>query len=172
MKFDKKVNTVYLDLDGVLADFDKYVLTHMGRTFSHTDGPKDSTMWDFLLKVPHFYLQLEPTPYAQRLVDLVGLYANNIEILTAIPRRANMPNAEQDKIDWVDKTFDEPLKVNIGPYSGDKWKHAKPGDILIDDRPDNINDWITKGAGIGILHTYGDFDGTREQFIRAVMDFR
>ncbi|MBP5699152.1 MAG: hypothetical protein J6W96_06470, partial [Alphaproteobacteria bacterium] len=36
--------------------------------------------------------------------------------------------------------------------SKDKQKYGKPNDILIDDRPNNIEKWIKMG-GIGILHT-------------------
>jgi diphthamide synthase subunit DPH2 len=53
-----------------------------------------------------------------------------------------------------------PLPVTIGPYSRDKWKHVKnPGDILIDDRADNIEEWIAAG-GIGILHDTNDGERT------------
>ena len=168
-KFDRFKNTIYLDLDGVLADFDKFVLTHLGRTFDHKSGPQDKEMWDYLKSVPNFYLQLEPTPYAQDLVELSYQNSADVQVLTAIPRRASIPSAEQDKIDWVKKVFHSMnLKVNIGPYSADKWKHAKPGDILIDDRIDNIQDWVTKGQGVGILHKYGDYQDTKNKFLRVL----
>lgn len=60
------------------------------------------------------------------------------------------------------KYFGDKIKVNIGPFSKDKWKHAKKGDILIDDRPDNIEEW--HGAeGIGILHLYDNFENTKNK---------
>lgn len=164
-KFDPKVNTIYVDMDGVVADFDAFVLENLGRTFSHIVGPKgDSEMWDFLKSVDRLYYILKPTSYAQELMEMVAATGANVEFLTAIPRRTSIPGAELDKRQWVQEVFGDKFKMNIGPFSGDKWKWAKPGDVLIDDRADNIEDWITKGNGIGILHNYHDFENTKQIF--------
>jgi 5'(3')-deoxyribonucleotidase len=160
-------NKTFIDLDGVLADFDAFVLKNMGRTFNHQDGPADTQMWDFLSSVENMYFKLEPTPYAFKLFDLVMENDPNAEILTAIPRRTSMPSAEQDKRDWVKKYFGD-IPVNIGPYSKDKWKHADCGDILIDDRKDNIEAWVTKGEGVGILHVYDDYPATAAAYFKEV----
>ncbi len=153
--FDAKTNKLYLDMDGVLADFDKFVFERMGRTFEHKVGPDaDLEMWTFLHKIPNMYFQLEPTPYAFELMDAAKSITPNVEILTAIPRRKKVASAEQDKRDWIAKYFGTEIVVNMGPHSADKWKHCKPGDVLLDDRDDNIRDWITKGSGIGIYHEY------------------
>ena len=45
----------------------------------------------------------------------------------------------------------------FGPYSKDKHQHCEPGDILIDDRSSNIEEWRAVG-GIAIHHV--DFDAT------------
>lgn len=151
--FNPKVNTIYVDMDGVVADFDAFVFKHMGRTFSHTSGPgKDVEMWGFLARFEDLYYQLPPTPYAEELLRAIMAVGAKTEMLTAIPRRATVPTAEVDKIKWMKDNFGHfNIKVNIGPYSRDKWKWAKPGDILIDDRADNIQEWNAAG-GIGILH--------------------
>jgi len=155
--FSNKVNIVYLDMDGVLADFDLFVLQNLGRTFIHADGPgADLEMWDFLKSVPNMYLHLEPTPYCHELVEAALATGAKVEILTAIPRRVEMPSANQDKIDWALKHLGPDIKVNFGPFSADKWKHAKPGDVLVDDRHSNIQEWINHGMGFGILHEYTD----------------
>lgn len=159
---------VNIDMDGVVADFDAFVLENLGRTFEHVSGPGgDKEMWSFLASVPNLYRILKPTVYAEELVDMVKATGLRYRFLTAIPRRTPIPSAEQDKRDWVEQYFPG-AEINIGPYSGDKWKWANPGDILIDDRPDNITDWNTKGAGTGIFHKYTDFDATRQKFITAV----
>lgn len=159
--FNKNTNVVYLDMDGVLADFDKFVLDNMGRKFVHADGPgADLDMWNFLKSVDHMYLHLEPTPYCQELVDAAFSLGAKVEILTAIPRRVEMPDALQDKIDWARNHIGPHVKVNFGPYSSDKWKHAKPGDVLIDDRASNIQEWINKGNGFGFYHDYEDHHKT------------
>lgn len=161
--FDPTKNKIELDMDGVLADFDKFVLDNMGRTFNHSDGPPDKEMWDFLASVDQMYLQLEPTPYCFELVDLARSLCSRVEILTAIPRRAAMASAESDKREWVSKYLGNDIHVKIGPYSRDKWKHANPGDILVDDRQDNIQQWINQGSGIGIFHEYENYPRTAER---------
>jgi hypothetical protein len=64
----------------------------------------------------------------------------------------------------VKKHFGTELPVRIGPFSRDKWKHAKGGDVLVDDRPENIHDWVTKGGGHGILHT--DYKSTSNHLMK------
>lgn len=145
---------IFVDMDGVLADFDKYVVDHLGKRYSPEDGPGgDNEMWAELHKVSHLYFKFEPMSDAYELWDFVTALPYTVEILTAIPRRSSIPDAEQDKRNWIAKHIDLSAVVKIGPYSRDKWKHASSGDILIDDRKDNIEAWIVKGNGLGILHT-------------------
>jgi hypothetical protein len=153
-KFDRHGNTLYLDMDGVVADFDKFVFGNLS-----LNNIKRNDWMDQISRIDHFFLKLEPTPYAYRLYRLACSVADNVEFLTAFPSRRHFPTAKEDKIDWVRKHFGDDIKVNFGPYSKDKWKHARPGDILIDDRPDNIADWNEVG-GNGILHHYEDYDRT------------
>jgi hypothetical protein len=159
--FDPKVNRIHLDMDGVLADFDKFVLDNMGRTFPHMAGPgDDQAMWDFLQSIPNLYYKLPETSYALELFQHCKRITPNVRILTAIPRRTSMPTAEEDKRQWIYDYICMEVPVAIGPYSRDKWKHAIPGDILIDDRPDNIQAWGEKGLGHGILHVTNDLADT------------
>lgn len=167
-KFNRKINTFYLDLDGVLADFDAFIQANMGKIYPQNDKTDDTDMWDFINKVDRFFYRLKPTPYAYRLFNLALSHADNVEILTALPSKKGVtPTARQDKIDWVRKHFTSTIPVNFGPYSKDKWKHARPGDILIDDRHDNIASW-NKAGGIGILHSYYNFDATVSNLLNAV----
>lgn len=160
--FNPSVNTIFFDMDGVLADFDGFVFENLGRTFNNDES--DAEMWQFLISTPHMYFNLKPTPYAFILWETAKLLGAKMEILTAIPRRYVIEESEQDKIDWIHKYISEDVKVNIGPYSADKWKYAKPGDVLIDDRSSNIHDWVN-ASGIGILHDYYDHTKTLEALL-------
>jgi 5'(3')-deoxyribonucleotidase len=163
-KFDPSKNTIYVDMDGVLADFDKYV----DKKYPDLRGKSKAEFWKTLQGDPALYSKFEPMTYAKELWDLAKSTGANVEILTAIPRKSTMPFAEADKKEWIKKHIDPSVKVKIGPYSRDKWKHAKPGDILIDDRADNIRDWIDKGDGVGILHDPSDFAATKHR-LEAIM---
>jgi 5'(3')-deoxyribonucleotidase len=92
----------------------------------------------------------------------------NVEFLTAIPRETTLPSAKDDKINWINKYFPG-FKVNFGPFSRDKWKWAKPGDILVDDKYSNITEWQELGNGISIYHQ-GNFDDTIKNLIQAVSE--
>lgn len=141
-------------MDGVVADFNGFISDNLGRTINWTDRNITKDEWRFLLGLGNIYFKL---PLMRDATKLVGYCSNittpkyNVEFLTALPSKTTMPEAEPDKIRWIKKYF--PLyKVNFGPFSSDKWKWCKPGDILIDDKRSNIDDWCNKGKGIAILH--------------------
>jgi hypothetical protein len=74
-----------------------------------------------------------------------------LAILTALPRRSSIPDAEADKRAWV-KHWVGDIEFNIGPYAKDKQRFAGPGRVLIDDSELNIPQWRSRG-GFGILYT-------------------
>jgi len=143
---------VFIDLDGVLCDFDGYIDRFNLRM------PNGSILFHNLAKQhPEFFLHLEKLPDADHLVESVlSLCAvHNIEvgILTAIPLYTTMLQAEEHKRDWVARHYPHLAHVvDIGPFAIDKQNHCKPGDVLIDDNPRNIAQWHKRG-GFGILHS-------------------
>jgi 5'(3')-deoxyribonucleotidase len=143
---------INIDMDGVVADFDTVIKQIFGKTIWKV---LTSDMWREIHKLEHFYRDLPKMPDADELWNHVHeVYSDryDIQVLTAIPRRITLPAAEQDKRDWIAQHYGSDVIVKIGPYSRDKQKHARPGDILIDDRVDNIDMW-NKVGGIGIRHT-------------------
>jgi hypothetical protein len=76
-------------------------------------------------------------------------------MLTAIPNKNDMFMVIQDKIDWVNDYFPD-IRVQFGPYSEDKHQHCSPGDILVDDRTSNCDEWRTAG-GIAVKVNSGDY---------------
>jgi len=142
---------VYVDLDGVLADFDNFGLETFGPDW-RKEVEKDN--WGAFSEIQDLYMQLNPLHDAQVLWDYLHstFPHSDVQILTAIPKRAYFPEAVNDKRDWVHKHFSNKTRVNFGPYAYDKQFHCLPGDILIDDMVRNIDQWNMVG-GIGIVHT-------------------
>jgi hypothetical protein len=68
----------------------------------------------------------------------------------------------------VDRYLGAEVPVKFGPYSCDKWKHASRGDLLIDDHPNNVIEWINKGFGISVLHE--QYPATRDAVTRILME--
>jgi len=163
------MNTIFIDMDGVVADFDTFVEGVLGREIGWgTSQDLTDEEWVKLASVDRLYYQLPLMPDATKLVAYAKSLSSRfyIEFLTAIPRRTTIPSAWADKQAWITKYFPG-MKMNIGPYSRDKQKWCEPGDILIDDRPSNIAEWTAAG-GIAVYHT-GDVDATIKYINRAVV---
>lgn len=138
---------VYVDLDGVLADFEAHYVRVMNRSF-----PRKFTeeLWyDLLERHPNFFRDIPLNKNASILLE--ALPKEKTEILTAIPSLILWPNCTTQKRDWVREHLGADIKVNFGPYSMDKRYHASPGDILIDDSEQNIVQWKSH-RGYGIRH--------------------
>ena len=158
---------IYLDLDGVLADFEKGVqdichLEPLSQNGRRRDPKHDDLMWDAIRKADHFYDRLELAPGAKELFDLIyGKYGECCEILTGIPRKErNIVTAEQDKREWTRRMLSETVRVHTVSRK-DKIQYCSgPETVLIDDREKTIREWQALG-GTGILHT--DTESTLEQ---------
>jgi 5'(3')-deoxyribonucleotidase len=155
------MTTLYLDMDGVVADFDEYAFRVLGVAPSGGVYPDD--IWNQIAENDRLYRDLKKTDYADQLVDECRDLALTKEwqliFLTAVPKANDIKWAFYDKMVWVQKYYPD-IPVHFGPYSFDKWQHCQPGDILIDDRPSNIEEWRTAG-GIAIHHV--DIDATLYQ---------
>lgn len=148
------MTTIYLDMDGVVADFDEYAERILGLPPGH-NGIYPDEQWAKIAANPRLYKDLNTTPYADQLVnecrDLAATKEYQLMFLTAVPKGNDIKWAFYDKVLWVQKHFGA-IPVHFGPYSKDKWHHCLPGDILIDDRLSNIDEWRAAG-GVAIHHT-------------------
>lgn len=138
---------IYVDMDGVLVDFNKKIKEIFNKSFHELDN---DWVWKQLSQYPNLYLDLDPMIDYWELWDAIKYYQP--QILTAVPSKVDMPNVMNDKVEWISKHIGYCTKINFGPYSVDKQKWCKPGDVLIDDSYLNISQWNDKG-GIGILHS-------------------
>ena len=164
------MNVIYIDMDGVVADFDTFVGGVLGREIGWgTSQDLSDDEWVKLASVDRLYYQLPLMPDATKLVAYAKSLSTRfyIEFLTAIPRRTTIPSAQADKQAWITKYFPG-MRMNIGPFSRDKQKWCIPGDILIDDRPSNIKEWEAAG-GIAIYHT-GDVNATIKHINKVIVN--
>jgi hypothetical protein len=119
---------LFLDADGVLADFDEGVRRLLGMTpaaFEAEHGKRE--FWRRIAKARNFYGELPEMPDARLLFD--GVRHLQPTILTGLP----IGNwAAPQKIAWAAEHF--PGVPIITSLARDKYKHMKPGDVLVDDR--------------------------------------
>ena len=137
--------TLFVDMDGVLADFDQ---GHEDRFGVRACKEADNVDWSLVRRTEGFYRDLPPMPDFDALWR--GVSDLNPIILTGVP--SSVPEAAANKRAWVDRVIgpDQPM---IACPSKDKSLHIrKPGDILIDDWEKHRAVWIARG-GRWITHT-------------------
>lgn len=135
---------LFLDLDGVLADFDA---GYESVTSSRPDKLADDEVWKTIEQYPGFYRDLPLMPDAM----VLWCYAKqfNPTILTGIP--SSIPGAESDKRAWVAEKLGANVPV-ICCASKDKASYASPGDVLVDDWEKYKDKWTGVG-GVWVTHT-------------------
>ena len=116
---------LYVDMDGVLADFDR----HYEETFGVVASKQlDNVRWEWVREREGFYAGIPPMDDMEELWRAVEPF--NPWILTGVPR--GVPEAYENKSEWVKKHLGAKV-VMIGCRSKEKCRYAKPGDVLIDD---------------------------------------
>jgi 5'(3')-deoxyribonucleotidase len=145
---------LYLDMDGVLADFNQLAQQVLGATAedqanADRQGRWPQEQWAKLRSIKNFYRILPKTDIADELVATARQFRDNLGwelyVLTAIPKGNDMPEAFQDKVEWMQEHYPD-IRVRFGPYSIDKAKHARRGDYLVDDRVSNCREWEVNGG--------------------------
>ena len=148
---------VYLDMDGVLADFFGgveflYGVEHWKELTN--DKTKDLkkqvidriTGTDFFAVLPKF-------PTADALIDMVKKFTGGKFSINTSPLRGDHENSAKYKKVWISNNIEQPDDIIV---TGRKESYAKDKgtgtpNILIDDRPINIQKWQAAG-GYGILY--------------------
>jgi hypothetical protein len=140
---------LYVDLDGVLVNFEKGVLQASGREVGEL-SPK--RMWPILAKTPGYYANLEWMPDGRDLWDYCRKYKPTI--LTGLPLGKW---AEPQKRKWCGRELGKEIPV-ICCMSRDKAKVAFEDceedhiPVLVDDRLKTKESWEEMG-GIFVFHT-------------------
>ena len=137
---------IYLDCDGVLADFDKAAEKILGlppAIFEDRFG--SGQFWKLLAGHGDFFGCLDPMPDAYVLYDAVK-HCKPI-ILTGLPQGTW---AEPQKRRWARRYF--PGVPVITTMAALKREHCHPGDVLVDDRIHYRHLWEAEG-GVFIRHT-------------------
>jgi len=143
---------IYLDMDDVVADWMPAARAIVNRNWEYGERIPDSD-WNKVKAKQRFYRDLPIKPGAHELVSYCRAAVENAEdlcFLTALPHDYSVPFASYDKVLWAQEHFPD-IPVLFGPFSHDKWRHCEPGDILIDDRTSNCEEWIRAG---GRAHVY------------------
>lgn len=129
------MNRIFLDMDGVIVDFDKF------REERGLSGDEVKAM-------PGAYLAMEPIEGALAAVrSLIGM---GFDVWLATKPPTGLPFAYADKVQWVLNHLPELSRKII--LTHDKGLLGEPGDFLIDDRPHRANCDAFRGHLIQFSH--------------------
>ena len=148
---------VYVDMDGVLADFEGALMDRFGFDFNSTEKGKPISKGKVWGKIKHYNDTVEPWFYslpqmkdAKQLWKFLTDNFANVEILSA--SGSTPKDAPGQKRAWIGDNFGYDIKCNIVGGANEKAAFASENTILIDDRSRAIDPFVAAG-GIGILHT-------------------
>jgi len=146
---------LFLDCDGVLADFDYAFLAESGmapQTFE--DRYDTKRFWDYVMNLPDFFGTL-PVLEEGRAIYEHFKHLRPI-ILTGTPRGTwSIPQ----KLSWRDKHFRGVPMITC--RSANKRDYCRPGDILVDDFLKYQHLWLS--ANGQFVHYQGSAKQTIEQ---------
>jgi 5'(3')-deoxyribonucleotidase len=145
---------LFLDADGVLADFDAGAQQLLGmkpKAFIAKYGR--GAFWRRLANAKNFYGSLPQMPDGRRLFDAVKHL--DPTILTGLPLGKW---AAPQKVEWAAEHF--PGVPIITCMAADKHKHMHPGDVLVDDREKHRA--VYEAAGVVFVHHKNAEDSLRQ----------
>lgn len=127
---------VFIDMDGVLADFDRAKLEY-----------EESIFLRYPQSTPGFFFHLKPMPWAIEAVSIIEAKGHEVFFLTA-PSTKN-PHCWTEKAQWIEKHFGFSYlnKLIITERKELLWA---PGRLLIDDYISGKGQeyWISKNSFI------------------------
>jgi len=145
---------LYLDMDGVIANFEKRYIELFGESpGSSRDRKQFSNNWTVFVEGKNFET-LNWWPGGPELITYVqkNFSHENVEILTSSGGNKYHSEVEVQKNVWIKKmNLSEKWKVNVVAGRKLKAEFATPDSILIDDTLDVI-EAFNKAGGIGIHH--------------------
>lgn len=141
---EKKI--LYIDMDGVAADFEKAIKQYLPEWDSLTTEEQGNKTDEVCGNAPNFFLNLEPIEGAIDTINKLSIHFNTYFLSAAM---WNVPQSYTEKRLWIEKHFGSSFRKRLILTHR---KDLNKGDYLIDDRTS---------------HGAGDFSGKHIQFRTA-----
>jgi len=159
---------VYVDMDGVLADFFGEVARQHEVDYWREIHRKDIDI-DQVAQQPGFFKRLPIMPNAGHLMSGIIKQCKKFSILSS-PLMSDVDRSSEEKSEWL-KAHLKNHQPQAVIFDHEKYKYAQQPDetpnILIDDWDTNIKLWQANG-GIGILHKDKNWKDTLRQLHDAL----
>lgn len=148
---------IYIDMDGVLCDFEKGIHDIDGKTNAQELFKQpENALWEHIAKkgLFEFFSELEWHPEGKKLWEYIK-DKPRIQILSSLGRtNPDKEATRRAKLKWL-KEHGITIPSNFSQKASDKQAWADSKAILIDDYDKNIKDWNEKG-GIAIQFKTAD----------------
>ena len=145
------ITMIYVDMDGVIANFNKRYIDKFGVTPEETRHKKSFSENFKKFIDDREFANLELMPDAQLLFSFLNSRSNiPKEILSSTAREDSHVAISEQKHEWL-KKHNINYKENFVPGKSLKAQYATPTSILIDDTISVIDAW-DKAGDTGILH--------------------
>ncbi len=163
---------IFIDMDGVLADFENGVTKVMPMFGNNTSAIENIDLWKYVNKNKAFWETLRPLSNCFKLINLLEeLFPNvNKRILTAIPNDEKkfksliISPSKDGKTKLISKHLPQFKNRIIFCLRKEKQNYSKENCLLIDDNKTTINEWNEKG-GIGVLYSNSNFSSIKKALI-------
>ena len=146
-----KIIKIYLDMDGVIADFNKRYKELYKIEPKEADTYKTFDKFFTMFIAERQFATLNLMPDAIELINYLRSLKVPTEILSSTSSEKRDAEIREQKIEWLNNQNIE-FPVNLVPGKRFKRDFSNSNSLLIDDTPQNIDQWRVEG-GIGILHT-------------------
>lgn len=145
------ITKIYLDMDGVIADFDKKYkeLYKIAPRDADTYKTFDKFFTTFIAE--RQFAKLDLMPDALVLIEYLKSLSLPTEILSSTSSEKRDAEIREQKVEWLNK-HNLTFPINLVPGKRLKRNFSNSSSILIDDTAQNIDQWRAEG-GVGILHT-------------------
>ena len=145
-----RISRIFLDMDGVIADFTKRYkeLYNMEPREAEKHKEFDKLFTEFIATGQ--FATLDLMDGAMDGVEFLRKAPVPTQILSSTANEARYDAVSKQKMVWL-QTHGITFTPNFVPGKRHKYKFATPDSIIIDDTESVINDW-RKAGGIGILH--------------------
>ncbi len=145
------ISMIYVDMDGVIADFSKRYKEKFKVTPEETRNNKEFGGFFKKFIDDKEFQTLDMMGDTFILLGFLDKLPIEKQILSSTARPDSHDAIAPQKQKWLD-TRRINYKANFVPGKSLKYKFATPDSIIIDDTKSVIDDW-NKAGGIGILHT-------------------
>ena len=147
---------IYLDVDGVIADFEVGVraLGYTGSILGSAGNSCGETLEQFMAtNYEKIFRTAPPTNHMQFFIDMYWDNQPNMKILTAMGthyKEEHIETVKENKYWWLGQFGFEREDIIIVPQAEDKLQYCQPGDVQYDDKRWTIKRWNQLG-GHGFL---------------------